>query len=74
MNGNITKQFVQLLAEGIDELSQLKYPTDRILVFISTMVQREKHGEHISRRIQGGGGPGGSGTFRSMERFLDKRW
>lgn len=55
LNGNITKRFVQLLAEGIDELSQLNYPSERVLVFISTMVQRE----NISRRFQGGGGPGG---------------
>lgn len=60
LNGNITKRFVQLLAEGIDELSQLNYPSERVLVFISPMVQRE----NISRRFQGGGGTGGSGYLQ----------
>lgn len=55
---------VQLLAEGIDELSKLKYPSARVLAFISTMVQRDEHGENISRRFQGGGGPGGSGYLQ----------
>lgn len=31
------------------------------------MVQRDKHGENISRRLQGGGGPGGSG-------YLSYQW
>lgn len=29
-NGNIPKRFVQLLANEIDELSQLKYPSETV--------------------------------------------
>lgn len=41
-NDSAPKRFIQLLSEKIDALSQLKYPSERVLVLISTMLQREK--------------------------------
>lgn len=41
-NGNIPKQFVHLLADEVELLAKNTYPSERLLVFLATLLQRDK--------------------------------
>lgn len=48
-NGNVPKTFIQILAKEIETLSKNEFPSERLIIFISVILQRNKNGEASQR-------------------------